>query len=141
MALIQVRKTTDCICMFSIQKKTSVPRGLSILLIPTNSVSNRESPWILRKHLAVMLSEQTNQACLKNGTVEFQPTQGMWQISRGSYLHTNPNISFQCKHAVSDVSKEFWAFSVFSTKAMLTGNIHNPFCLMLLSVIQTTNTH
>ena len=47
------RKTADLHLLILNPENTSVTRGLSTLLIQTNSVSSRESPWILREYLAV----------------------------------------------------------------------------------------
>lgn len=133
---------TCCIYLFSTQKKLeNVTRGLFTLLIKINSVNRRESPWISRECLAVLLREQTNQSRPRNGPPELLLTHGIWQVPWGSYLHTNPSISFLCKHVLCDLSKKFWAFSVFPTKPMLTCNIYTLFCLVVLNATQTTNIH
>lgn len=133
-------KPQTCICLVSTQKKAaSVTRGLSTLLIQVNSANRRESLWISRERLAVMLRKQTNQACLRNGPPELLLIPGMWQIPSGSYLDTNPSIAFLCKHALCDLSKKFWAFLVLPTKPMLTCNIYTLFCLVLLNATQATD--
>ena len=141
-ALTHVRNTTDLHLLLLNPEKTSECSQRAVRSTDTNKQCLQERKPLDFKGLFGCYVQWVNKWGLFREWATRVPTDPRNVAnSWGCYLYTNPSISLHGKHAVSDLSKEFGAFSVFLTKVMLTSDIHIPFCPVLLSATQATNTH
>lgn len=141
-ALIHVRKTTDLHLLLLNPEKTSECYQRAVRSTDRNKQCPQErKPLGFKGSLGCYVKRVNKWGLFREWATRARTDPRNVANSWGCHLYTNPSISLHGKHVVSDLSKEFGAFSVFLTEVMLKSNIHILFCPVLLSAARATNSY